>query len=1099
MSFDPGEVAPTIQAFLDGQWVDISEDVQEPLAITRGSSAEGQVANPAKLMMSLADTDANASGVVGTYDPYNANSPYFGLWGENTPVRVYLGTPHLGVDDGFGANSTSHVAPSVTATEAGLLVCMWASGTTTGNYTLPGGMTGLTEQDNSLTSRAAYESVAAGATGTRTATFSVLDVGIGVSVVLHGSSLVVQDAQSDSTASGDLTMTVDVTAGWWLVAIQYVGGDGTENDVPYGDEGGWIALAEGGMHSWVKRVGRTGEQHVIFPATGTNHVAILAVSGDVADWDFRFHGEVSSIRHDWEHENDVHADVIAQGVLRRLQQGSSPLQSALRRAILATEPVAYWPLEDDAGADQSASSSSGQQPMRVAGTVTFAVDSDLPGSGATPDLSGGALFGRVSGGSATSWYVEFWIKCDFTSDAVGRIYTSSPDTSAIWRILFPVDAADDFSVIIGDIEGSADGAVASSAVGAGFDGVWHHIAIAAVQGGSDVDASLYIDGELAGTGGVASSTLGRVTEVWANHQDTANNDVHSFAHIAVSDSGPTLATLATTVAAGSGHTGETAGQRFERLCREEGIAVHIVGDPDDTERMGAQASDTLVNLLRSCETIDMGVMYEPREALALGYRTRQSLYTQAATVTADYCDLSPPIEPVTDDRFRRNDVTVVRRNGSSARAVKEDGPMSVQAPPNGVGRYDTTVTVAAEHDTQLAGLAGWWMRLGTVPERRYPQLVSELAGLSDAAARAFRALDIGDRLAVVDNLPARLQSTGLDQIMLGYTEVLTAPVWDWFANTAPYSPYRVGVFGDDSTVDPDRYTGDGGTLAIAVDADDTSLRVLPGPWRWTTDADDFDPDIRVLIAGETIDLSAIANAATFHSVGSASIVVNAAATPGAPSGVVAGDQLFMFVGCSDTGLTMPSVTGWGQVATLTHGMLYGRVADGTADDTPTVTVSGIGAGDVLIAQIARWSGVLETTGSSDLGAVGTNQGNASAQNIATPGLTVEHDCSVVLALAMKLDDWTSVAGPAAFTEIGEPDHTNGFGLWWGYSIQSDRSSIQPDTITVTGGSAAVSRARVIAVRGLQTMTVSARAVNGVVKSHAVGAEVELAREVVYAL
>ena len=40
--------------------------------------------------------------------------------------------------------------------------------------------------------------------------------------------------------------------------------------------------------------------------------------------------------------------------------------------------------------------------------------------------------------------------------------------------------------------------------------------------------------------------------------------------------------------------------------------------------MGAQAIDTLGNLLQACEDADRGQIFEPRQALALGYRTLAS-------------------------------------------------------------------------------------------------------------------------------------------------------------------------------------------------------------------------------------------------------------------------------------------------------------------------------------------------------------------------------------------------------------------------------------------------------------------------------------------
>src|SRR5690606_4898926 len=48
--------------------------------------------------------------------------------------------------------------------------------------------------------------------------------------------------------------------------------------------------------------------------------------------------------------NDVWLPIEASGPLRRLSQGRGPARSALRRFIVARNPVAYWPLTDGASA-----------------------------------------------------------------------------------------------------------------------------------------------------------------------------------------------------------------------------------------------------------------------------------------------------------------------------------------------------------------------------------------------------------------------------------------------------------------------------------------------------------------------------------------------------------------------------------------------------------------------------------------------------------------------------------------------------------------------------------------------------------------------------
>ncbi|WP_158896169.1 hypothetical protein [Amycolatopsis anabasis] len=112
---------------------------------------------------------------------------------------------------------------------------------------------------------------------------------------------------------------------------------------------------------------------------------------------------------------------------------------------------------------------------------------------------------------------------------------------------------------------------------------------------------------------------------------------------------------------------------------------------------------------------------EQRDFVALRYRTRASLYNQAPTAL-DYAagHISEPFEPEDDDQLTANDVHVTREGGSSYRAVEETGALSVQPPPDGVGRYEKdNLTINMDADGQLTDHANWRLHLGTVDEARY--------------------------------------------------------------------------------------------------------------------------------------------------------------------------------------------------------------------------------------------------------------------------------------------------------------------------------------------------------------------------------------------
>jgi hypothetical protein len=298
--------------------------------------------------------------------------------------------------------------------------------------------------------------------------------------------------------------------------------------------------------------------------------------------------------------------------------------------------------------------------------------------------------------------------------------------------------------------------------------------------------------------------------------------------------------------------GETATDRIARIPGEDEVPVVVHGVSD--ERVGAQSLAAFLDVLREAADADHGILYEARESLALQYRDRWGLYNQAVTLSLDYTGddgLVAPLDPVDDDQSVRNDVTVQRTGGASARATLDTGTLSTQAPPDGVGRYDQAVTLNLFDDDQPAQHAGWLLHLGTVDETRYPVVRVDLAnapGMIDDAS----AVDIGDRVEIT-NPPAWLPSDAIDLMVQGYTEVLDQYTWTIDFNCTPAAPWDVAV------VDEARVDTDGSELAVGVDADDTSLSVaVTAGALWTT----TDTPFEVRVGGEVMTVTAVSGASS---------------------------------------------------------------------------------------------------------------------------------------------------------------------------------------------------------------------------------------------
>lgn len=885
MAFPLDPLDLTAELLIDGTWTDITADVRDAgtVTITRGRRSEGAQAQPTSCELTLTNTD-------GTYSPRNPLSPYYGKIGRNTQMRVYTGTPHLGAGGGSGTASTSHVAPSVTATGSGLLICGWMSDDP-GAYTLPGSMTaGPAETDGTFsTMRTAYESVAAGATGTRTATFDANQGYASVSAVAHGASVAVEETLSGvSDTIDDVTLTTDATtqAGWWLVAVQgwIRGFDVGMPDAPHGDDGGWILLGDSGridgvfdasttvylrMRVWARRVTTSGAQTVILPgvadasaAVADNHAALYVLSG-VDDWSIRATTEVPAWPARWDVTgSQVLTPITGQGILRRLRQGTSPLRSPLYRAITGAGatvhvggnllPVTYWTLEDGAGSTQAASGLPSGTPLTATGAIQWG-SVESPGSAPLPDWSqsAGSLVGAVAGAVSpgSQWSVGCLVQ--LTGSTAWTCLSVAVSGGVYSELRLEVAAA---GVTVSGVTSSGTSTVVASADNLA-DGDPHWVEVWATDAVPDgVTHTLYIDGIQADVW-VEAGVPGVPTRVMVQPRSSGTA---ALGHVGIWEDPRTALYPAVIGPAIDGHLGEAAGRRIERLCLEEGITLHLVGDADDTVTMGAQTTATLLDLLRECEDADGGVLYEPREVLGLAYRTSAARCDQPATLALTYGaegEVAPPLEPVDDDRYTRNDVTATRRGGSSARYEVTSGPLSTQDPPDGVGRYDTAVTVNVESDSQLLDQASWRAHLGTWDEARYPTIRINLAALAQASKTALMeaaaALDVADRVTI-DDPPAWLPPDPIDQHVEGYTETLGPATWDLQLVCAPAGPWRVAEVDGDP-----RVAADGSTLAADITSSATSLQITStaenGPW--TTDPDDFPLDIAV--GGERITLSAI--------------------------------------------------------------------------------------------------------------------------------------------------------------------------------------------------------------------------------------------------
>lgn len=575
---------------------------------------------------------------------------------------------------------------------------------------------------------------------------------------------------------------------------------------------------------------------------------------------YRFHGEVAAWPPGWDKSGrDAWVTVAAAGIMRRLGQGTPPTLSPYRHAVYRSAGlVAYWPMEDAAGSTSLASGIGGGTAMRIARDgPTFGASTAFACSEPLPQMSDGEWIGAVGAYAAgSSTQIRFPLDVPSTGAADAQVLVRTVVTGAIsiWDVTYNTAGSGTLTALAYD----STGLIGASFSVSGVNGRPVLVSLGLVPDGAFTDATLSIMDAQTGAittsgpspiGGVTGVATRCIVDPGGGLLDTGIG--HLSVHALISPLGDVAAALTAGV-------GESAGRRIQRLCAEEGINFAPIGDLDDTAAMGAQSSAALLDLLREAADADMGLLHEPRDQLGIAYRTRTSLYNQAARLTLDMAggDLADPPDPPEDDRDLRNDVTATRTGGSSARATLDAGPLSTLPPPDGAGRYPDTPTISVESDDDLPDQAAWRLLLGTVDEVRIPTVAVDLLTAAFAGdegrTSAVLTTGLGDRI-VLTNPPAQLPPDSIEQIAQGFTETIGDPEHKIVFSCTPGSPYRVATADDDVL---GRADTDGSQLAADASATTTTLSVATtsGPL-WTTDPAEMPID--VITGGEDMTVTAI--------------------------------------------------------------------------------------------------------------------------------------------------------------------------------------------------------------------------------------------------
>ncbi|MFB4424798.1 hypothetical protein C5F59_027430 [Streptomyces sp. QL37] len=1075
MTFPETNLPIQVELDLGGTWTDITDDVYErdAIRITRGRSDWGGVVDPSRCTLTLKNHTGN-------YSPRNPRGAYYGLIGRNTPIRVsvhygetYMDMTGTALD---GATTPDHASLDITGDidiRADVTTDQWISGQTVdlagkygtigdqrswGFYINPNGSLGfLWSPDGTFASRIAISSnaVVAPLLSGRLAARATLDVNNG---------------SGGYTVRFYTAPTINGT--WTQLGTPIIGGATTSvyaSTAPMviGDVAGIASLDMVGRYNALELRNGIGGTLVANPdftaqtpgapsfTDGSGRTWTLTSNSTLANKRIRFHGEISAWPVRWgTGGNDVYVPVEASGILRRLGQGASPLQSTLRRRV-PSDPnlIAYWPMEEGKTATRAYSPLAGVTPMAASGldyeqVDTLAGSSPLPALDSTPGAGLPMLTGVVPASSPGTFMVEFVYRHDSPAATLWtymRILTTG--TVREWYLQMNATGGR----IVGQDRDGTNVISRAFAWGAGqapFN-AWYRMRFYVAQNGSNYDYDLnwiQIGSTVVGISGSEPGTAGRITTVGSPPGGYASElNGLALGHIAVF--GSTSSTVFNF--ADHGYNGERAGDRIRRLRTEENLPLLIGGSLAETEPMGPQRPDTIMALLQEAADVDGGILYERRDSLSLVYRSRATLYNQPVTLSLNYQGsdgLVTPLEPVDDDQRVRNDILVTREGGGSGRSVASEGPLSTLAPPEGVGRYNEAITLNLFDDEQTTRHAEWRLHLGTWDEARYPQVRVLLQSASGVIADAVSA-DIGDRMQIT-NPPVWLPPDAIDLQVQGYTELLHQGRWELDFNCTPYGPWEIGVFDD---AERGRYDTGGSTLASSATSSATTLSVASTAGPWVTDGRHY--PFELVMGGEVVTAVSAGTVLTPN--------------PLLLQDLVGWSQLSSVITYS----TAVVHTDAGATASLL--MTPTGASSASATTSPSSPVGSVTPG----ASYTMCGWVYSPTGWPDMRII-TDWATAADATISTSP-------SVAIPVPAGVWTWITVTATAPAlasrarvrARIGASPAVTDISYWWGVRLIADS--------TVTNSSP-------------QTMTV-VRSVNGISKDHPTGTDIRLAHSTIYAL
>lgn len=552
------------------------------------------------------------------------------------------------------------------------------------------------------------------------------------------------------------------------------------------------------------------------------------------------------------------------GVLRRLNQGTGTAYNAIRRAILGdANLIQYFPSEESASATSLSSAVNDTRGYMVGGFVAGSSTTTGTVSDPLPLTNFSAVVSNYMGGHSPVSTTNAW--------TTGALWYLTAAPGSLFHYVATVNGTIRFVAVNWDgsanltltLQDSSHATIATTSVAISssqIQNAWIHLWISCEQIGTSVRYAIGYERTDPTTGVVtraaSSGTTAAQTCTFLRGANCYDGQIASgtaaIGHMYVLD----RAQLSSTTfldGAVSGWIGEAAADRVERVCGEEGVPFTRQYGAVPSGAMGAQPAASLIDIVRECEEVDGGVLYEKRWGLA--FQPLAARYNMPVRLALDITrrHLSEEPELTDDDQALRNKWTITRYANSAESTAEDTASQSAE------GVYSDSATLNLYTDDQCGQIAGWRVHVGTIDEYRWPSVNIRFDNAAGGAlippwtqTEAF-----GTRFTIT-GMPSQVLGASeiVDLFHEGLTERVDKFTWTAEVNATPARAYSVVILDTESA----RMEGED-DLLLTGDITSTSTALGIGPNAvvaargMDTNPVNYDLDIE----GERVTLTSVIN------------------------------------------------------------------------------------------------------------------------------------------------------------------------------------------------------------------------------------------------